>query len=99
MGSVFEKSVMDVTRQKLDHVRTREPVCKSCNHDPLNRLTDELRAVDEGQASATTIEPLTDDLVATSRELLSVLERIQPGSTAPPDTPSPTRRLIPVTTT
>ena len=50
MGSVFDESFLSVTAKKLEYVVTRDPVCKTCNLDPLNQMTDELRARDEGHA-------------------------------------------------
>jgi MoaA/NifB/PqqE/SkfB family radical SAM enzyme len=49
MGSVFEKSFVDVVGQKVAHLLSRESVCKTCNLDPLNRLTDEIRAEAAGE--------------------------------------------------
>ena len=49
LGSVFDKSFRAVTMQKLQHVMNRESICKTCNWDPLNRLTEELRAVKAGE--------------------------------------------------
>ena len=42
LGSVFDTSFVDLTAAKLDHVLGREPVCKTCNLDPVNRVTEEL---------------------------------------------------------
>ena len=64
MGNVFERSLLDVTGDKLGHVTTRDPVCKSCNHDPLNRVTDELRLLSRGEGS---VEEL-DNVIADVRE-------------------------------
>ncbi|MCB1704493.1 MAG: radical SAM protein [Halioglobus sp.] len=61
MASVFEASILAVSEQKLHHVTSREPVCRSCNHDPLNAVTDKLRAVNAGDASQAEL----DDMVAT----------------------------------
>ena len=44
LGSVFDKSFVDVAQAKLDLVVSRDPVCRTCNLDPINRLTEELRA-------------------------------------------------------
>ena len=55
MGSVFDESFLDVTAaEAAARRRPRAPVCRTCNLDPINVLTDELRARDEGEhASAT----------------------------------------------
>jgi MoaA/NifB/PqqE/SkfB family radical SAM enzyme len=49
LGSIFDKSFVDVVGQKIAHLRSREPVCKTCNLDPLNKLTAEIRAEAAGQ--------------------------------------------------
>ena len=38
MGSVFERSFEDVLEERLAQVLSREPICKSCNLDPINAL-------------------------------------------------------------
>ena len=42
LGSVFDMSFVDVAQAKLDLVVSRDPVCRTCNLDPINRLTEEL---------------------------------------------------------
>lgn len=49
MASVFDVPMLAVSEQKLRHVTSREPVCKTCNHDPLNAVTDMIRFVDAGE--------------------------------------------------
>jgi MoaA/NifB/PqqE/SkfB family radical SAM enzyme len=107
LGSVFDTSFLDVTRQKLHHVATREPVCKTCNLDPINLITDELRALDEGELDGLDLDgPDLDELVQRmvdgSREIRSVLERLQPGVTGDVVDEArrrARRRTIPVTAT
>jgi MoaA/NifB/PqqE/SkfB family radical SAM enzyme len=43
LGSVFDESFSSVMQQKLRHVATREPICASCSHEPLNTLAERLR--------------------------------------------------------
>ena len=50
LGSVFDLSFHEVAKAKLAHLASREPVCKTCNLDPVNKLTEVLRARDEGDA-------------------------------------------------
>lgn len=64
LGSVFDLSFLDVTSDKLARVVSREPVCKTCNFDPLNRLTEALRAEAAGEdvdSSAIAAELLAAD--------------------------------------
>jgi MoaA/NifB/PqqE/SkfB family radical SAM enzyme len=51
MASVFDASILAISEQKLLHVTSREPVCRSCNHDPLNAITDKIRAVNAGDST------------------------------------------------
>jgi hypothetical protein len=62
MGSVFDESFLSVTATKLQHVASRELVCKTCNLDPLNGLTEELRAVAEGEADPESIDALIESI-------------------------------------
>jgi MoaA/NifB/PqqE/SkfB family radical SAM enzyme len=97
LGSVFDASFAAVTRAKLEHVNTGEPICKSCNHDPINRLTDALRGASEsGSRDDAVIQQIVAELMANdadARRLASELEAIEPQYGAG----SAARRRIPVT--
>lgn len=69
LGSVFDASFLQVTRQKLKMVVSREPVCKTCNHDPVNMLTEELRALNAGEVSAEEVDQLRQSLRKGSEEI------------------------------
>jgi MoaA/NifB/PqqE/SkfB family radical SAM enzyme len=69
LGSVFDYSFLQVTRQKLAMVVSREPVCKTCNHDPINMLTEELRALNNGDTSAEEVDKLRQSLREGSQEI------------------------------
>jgi MoaA/NifB/PqqE/SkfB family radical SAM enzyme len=70
LGSVFEKSFIDVTHAKLQHVISREPICKTCNHDPRNRYVDQLRAIDDGTEAAADGEALVRTMIAETDEVM-----------------------------
>lgn len=55
-GSVFDTSFAAITAEKLARVTTREPICKRCFADPVNQLTREHAAAEEGADGA---DPLT----------------------------------------
>src|SRR6185436_14878780 len=63
LGSVFEASFVDIAGAKLAHVSGREPVCKSCNHDPLNRVTEEMRLIGAGQADQAALDAVLADVL------------------------------------
>jgi MoaA/NifB/PqqE/SkfB family radical SAM enzyme len=91
LGSVFEYSMNALVAEKLERVLSREPVCKSCNWDPLNLLADELKAVDAGESDRETVDNLVDDMAATTRKIeesVAMMKRITPQSR---------RRSIPLT--
>lgn len=69
LGSVFDYSFLQVTRQKLAMVVSREPVCKTCNHDPINMLTEELRAFNRGEVTAEDVSKLKQSLRSVSKEI------------------------------
>lgn len=69
LGSVFDASFLQVTRQKLAMVVSRDPVCKTCNHDPINMLTEELRAMNAGEVAPETVDELRRSLREGSQEI------------------------------
>lgn len=75
LGSVFDTSFIGVTRIKLDHVLSREPVCKTCNVDPVNRLTEIMRDVNAGDESEDLQEKALDQLADSSRATWDALDR------------------------
>jgi len=74
LGSVFDRSLVEIMGDKLRHLVSREPVCRSCNLDPVNRLAELLRddAADGGRSS--THETLVDAIGEDSRFVHRVAE-------------------------
>jgi MoaA/NifB/PqqE/SkfB family radical SAM enzyme len=95
LGSVFDRSFVGILRDKWAHVLTRRPICATCNIDPLNKLTDELRSINAGESDPARRDALTESLFDGHSMLSGLLEQLDPGITgaAPPDE----RRRIPVT--
>jgi MoaA/NifB/PqqE/SkfB family radical SAM enzyme len=92
LGSVFDKSFMDVAQAKLDLVVSRDLVCRTCNLDPINRLTEELRAEAGGDIPPGSTDRVLEEIRAHNALLEDALRRL--GLAAP--APAPQRRLIPV---
>ena len=92
LGSVFDKSFLDVAKAKLDLVVSRDPVCRTCNLDPINRLTEELRAEGRGDLPPGSADELLAKIASDNRVVEGVL--LQLGLEVP--VAPPTRRLIPV---
>jgi MoaA/NifB/PqqE/SkfB family radical SAM enzyme len=98
LGSVFDVSFSDVMVAKLSHVRTRQPVCKTCNLDPLNKITEALRARDAGEADAPDIDELLAKVGRNTSFALSEIE-VLTGQRPPQPAANSTssrRRQIPV---
>lgn len=94
MGSVFDRSFLGVTEAKLAHLASREPVCSTCNLDPVNKLTEELRAEAQGITPAGSADAMLESLC----EGTAVVQRIvgSLGFEVPSAPARSSRRLIPV---
>jgi MoaA/NifB/PqqE/SkfB family radical SAM enzyme len=93
LGSVFDRSFADVMSDKLRYVTDRDTICQTCNIDPINRLTDSLRAGAEDQPEPFDAQGYVDEWVEVDRVVVGELGQIDPeiplAATAP-------RRRIPV---
>ena len=78
LGSVFDESFLSITQEKLDEVLTREPVCKSCNLDPFNLLTEQLRAVKAGESDESETSRMVDRLISGDEQARHVVQRLEP---------------------
>jgi MoaA/NifB/PqqE/SkfB family radical SAM enzyme len=100
LGSVFDTSFVEITRQKLAHTSSREPICKTCNHDPVNRMAYELRAIDAGDTDPSSRDALVAELMIDNEAVEAALRVVATAEARrPPETsrrPFP-KRLIPVT--
>jgi MoaA/NifB/PqqE/SkfB family radical SAM enzyme len=98
LGSVFDTSFLAITHQKFEHVISRDPICRTCNWDPVNRLTEELRARAAGEpGKGGSIDDFVDELIrgdTAARSVVDVLDTVE-GAFAAGVVRS--RRSIPVT--
>jgi hypothetical protein len=92
LGSIFDKSFMDVAQAKLDLVISRDLVCRTCNLDPINRLTDELRAEAGGDTPPGSADLVLEEISAHNALAERALRQL--GLEVP--APARRRRLIPV---
>lgn len=103
VGNVFDASPFSVMEPKLVHVLTGEPVCKTCNLDPVNRMTDMLRDVESGDATPEQRDELVRWLSTGSSGLVEGLNKLHPGisarAQATADAQTKKRKLIPLTST
>jgi MoaA/NifB/PqqE/SkfB family radical SAM enzyme len=101
-GTVFEHSILEIVRQKYEYLLSQEPICRSCNHDPLNRLTGLLVARDAGRADDNDVDELVGLLESEAGDLNEVIALVDAhlgdlaGSVDPPPQARARRRLIPV---
>jgi MoaA/NifB/PqqE/SkfB family radical SAM enzyme len=100
MGSIFDRSFADVVADKIRMITTREPACRSCNLDPINQLTGELRAHEAGLVDETAVEAMAASIIAGSHALDRGIAALGFGdvdiAAAPAASPASGRKLIPV---
>jgi MoaA/NifB/PqqE/SkfB family radical SAM enzyme len=98
LGSVFDTSFMAIRQQKLQHVTCREPICKTCNLDPTNQLTEELRSIKMGEGDEGTKAKLIAKLQVQSRDVVEILEEMDAWEESTPVVMNerPARRRIPL---
>jgi hypothetical protein len=94
MGSVFDRTFIEVMRAKLEFVASRRPVCKACGHDPINRLADGLRQLDTGKSTSTETDARFGAALETGRRVDDFVSMLLAGG--PGDGRVPHRTLIPV---
>lgn len=94
MGSVFDESFRSVMERKMQYVSSRDPVCKTCNLDPLNMLTDELRAIDDGVADPDEAATALAKLVDGNGAVHAIVDAF--GVEVPEPSARPARRSLPV---
>lgn len=82
VGNVFDSSFADVLAAKYRHVLSREPICRSCNHDPINNLTDAMRSRAAGDLDADAVEATAVELISLNDTVTTWIDDLRPGSTA-----------------
>lgn len=94
MGSVFDESFRSVTEKKLSYEVSRSPVCNTCNHDPINRLTETLKAIDDGAAPSGAREEMIDSILSDNAYVHGIVDKL--GAKVPDQPPAPARPRIPI---
>jgi MoaA/NifB/PqqE/SkfB family radical SAM enzyme len=80
LGSVFDESVFSVLERKLGYVMSREPICKTCNLDPVNQVMESLRALDAGEISEDEHQKMVDMLQDLSTRSVRGIEKFHAGA-------------------
>ncbi len=98
LGSVFDTSFISIRQQKLEHVNCREPICKTCNLDPINRLTEELRSIKAGEGDEGTMAKLMAKLQIQARDVEEIVAEMDKAVESTPVLikDRATRRRIPL---
>jgi MoaA/NifB/PqqE/SkfB family radical SAM enzyme len=94
-GSVFDTSFMAIMGDKLERAESRQPICKNCNHDPVNRLTEALRDRASGDIDDAAVELLLEELIDHDRTSRTIVRDLEDFAAHNGDT-SRVRRLIPL---
>jgi MoaA/NifB/PqqE/SkfB family radical SAM enzyme len=97
VGTVFDDEFVDTLEAKLRYVSTRGPLCATCNHDPVNRITEDLRAVESGEIDRSTVDDTIRDMRIETKMMVEGLDRLVPATSDHFGKPPRTRRMIPVT--
>jgi MoaA/NifB/PqqE/SkfB family radical SAM enzyme len=79
VGNVFDASPFSIMEPKLVHVMSGEPVCKTCNLDPINRMTDLLRGLEAGDVDEADKEKMLEFLATSSDGIVGGLNKLHPG--------------------
>jgi len=77
MASVFDTSLLSISEQKMHHLTTRAPVCQTCNHDPLNAITDKIRDVNAGDATALSLTNMAKTFTEQSHQVAQSVAQAQ----------------------
>jgi MoaA/NifB/PqqE/SkfB family radical SAM enzyme len=96
VGSVFDSSFVALIHEKLERVTSREPICKTCNWDPVNRVTDVLRAINAGEADESQRDELVADLLGTTQKVMGIVHGAEALRPHTPMTSRRPRKLIPL---
>jgi hypothetical protein len=88
-----------IRHRKLEHVCGREPVCKTCNLDPTNRLVEELRSLSAGESDEGRIDELVADLRRQAEQVQATVAEMDKVAQSRPETANeaPRRHRIPLT--
>ncbi len=94
LGSVFDNNFTDVMTAKLELVESRNLVCKGCNLDPVNQLTETLQAVNAGELDQSDLNRVlggfkggTDLVLGMTSKLRDAGVDLGPGLTRRPSIP------------
>jgi hypothetical protein len=94
LGSVFDTSFITVTQKKLEHVLSRQPVCKKCNLDPLNELTGVFRQINAGNEHEPAREEMIESIALRSGFVDGMVRDFTAaGAGAPGDSERPRKRI------
>ncbi len=77
-GHVKDVAIADLLKAKLEHTQSRRSPCHTCNVDPVNYLTQELRAEATGQAAAGHSDTVINQMIGAGNEVARIIETLGP---------------------
>ena len=95
LGSVFERSLVDLFDDKAERARTRSPICRDCTNEPRNAVALAVGRATDGSSTdaADTPDALVAQLVRYQRWVSALRHHLPPTATGGDRVP---RRLIAV---
>lgn len=99
LGSVFERSLIDILDEKAEQVGGRSPICRGCTHEPTNAMALSLARAAGGRpdGAAATPDLTPDEWLAELGQAHELVEALRAHVPRSPGAAGPrTRRLIPV---
>jgi MoaA/NifB/PqqE/SkfB family radical SAM enzyme len=97
-GTVFDRSFVDLTREKLRHVAERRSICRTCNVDPINETAQALRTRGHGEVGVDVGE-LAVTIRSANMRLVELVEAVDPGAVAAAVVTSSSYRRHPIPVT
>jgi MoaA/NifB/PqqE/SkfB family radical SAM enzyme len=86
-GTVFDRSIAELTMEKYRETADRLSLCRQCNLDPVNRLTEQLRDEHRDDSTVEATEALIAELHGNAKEVKDHVDRLVAAGvagTAPP---------------
>lgn len=79
-GHVSEVSIVDLYQAKLAHTQSRRSPCLTCNIDPVNYLTHEMRAEANGLSESGSAETAATQMIGAGVQVRQLLDALEPFS-------------------
>lgn len=95
-GHVDDVAIADLLAAKLDYTQARRSPCHTCNVDPVNYLTQEIRAEATGVAEVGHTDTVVNQMIGAGNEVRRIIDTLGPFTSPVSPTVPDDRKLIPV---